>query len=314
MKKKSLQVIAGTANQSLAAKICDYLYLSPAEAEVERFPDGEWNVKLNSDIRDTDVFIIQPTCPPVNDSIMELLLLIDCCRRASAHQITAVIPYFGYARKDRKDEGRVPISAKLVSNMIVSAGAQRVLTLDLHATQIQGFFDIPVDHLYAAPVFIKYFQEKGIKDLTVVSPDVGRTKLARVYAQNLGGELAVVDKVRTGPDQVAAGTVIGDVKGRNVILPDDMISTGGSIVLAANVVMELGAKSVHVCATHGILCGDSIQRLNDAPIQEVVVSDSVPMEGLPAGANIKTLTVARLLGEAIRRIHEGESVSALFET
>ena len=307
-----MQVIAGNACPALADEICEDLTITRTPAKVGRFPDGEIDVRIEANVRGGDVFIIQSTCPPVNDNIMELLILIDAARRASAARITAVIPYFGYARKDRKDEGRVPITAKLVANMLVKAGADRVLTIDLHAAQIQGFFDVPVDHLYAAPVIRRHFENLRIPDLTVVAPDVGSSKMARGYAERLGGDLAIVDKRRISAEHIEVGAVIGDVKDRHVIMVDDMISTAGSITEAARICMDGGAKSVRIAATHGVLCGPARERLAAAPVDEIILTDTIPVD--PTGIdNLTVLTTATLLAEAVIRVHEERSISALFK-
>jgi len=306
-----ISLLAGTSHPALARAISDMLEVSLTRAHVGRFPDGEIDVKIQEDVRGRDVFILQPTCPPVNDALMELMILIDCVRRASASRITAVIPYFGYARKDRKDEGRVPITAKVVANMLTVAGLDRVLTMDLHAAQIQGFFDVPVDHLYAKPVLTDYFRSHDPDRTVVVAPDAGGIKMARAYANTLGVRMAIVDKRRMGPDQVASEHLIGEVEGMDVILVDDMISTGGTICDAARMVDGKGASRVSITATHGLFCEPAIQRLADAPVDQVVVTDSVrPREEFPD--KIKVLSVAPLLSEAIRRIHHAESVSSLF--
>jgi len=309
----SMKVFSGTANRALAERMCEHLNLRLGEANVTRFPDGEVRVKIEEDVRGADVFVLQPTCPPVNDNLMELVLLIDAFKRASAERITAVVPYFGYARQDRKDEGRVPISAKVVSNMIVQAGASRVLALDLHAAQIQGFFDIPVDHLYASPVLSRYFRRLDIKDLVVVAPDVGSSRLARGYAKRLNAGLAIVDKRRVSDRVTEVMNVIGDVKGRGVLLIDDMISTGSSITQAAKTVHDLGAKEVYLAATHALLCGNAMALLDAAPVAAVVVTDTIPLPEAKQRPNLRVLSVARLLGEAILRIHHAESVSRLFQ-
>jgi ribose-phosphate pyrophosphokinase len=309
----SMKVFSGTANRPLAERMCEHLNLRLGEASVSRFPDGEVRVKIEEDVRGADVFVLQPTCPPVNDNLMELVLLIDAFKRASAERITAVVPYFGYARQDRKDEGRVPISAKLVSNMIVQAGASRVLCLDLHAAQIQGFFDIPVDHLYASPVLSRYFRRLDIKDLVVVAPDVGSSRLARGYAKRLNAGLAIVDKRRVSDRVTEVMNVIGDVKGRGVLLIDDMISTGSSITQAAKTVHDLGAKEVYLAATHALLCGNAMALLDAAPVEAIVVTDTIPLPEAKQRPNLRVLSVARLLGEAILRIHHAESVSRLFQ-
>ncbi len=309
-----LKIFTGNANPSLAKKICEHLSIKLGDAYVGRFPDGEIDIKVNEDVRGSDVFLVQPTCAPVNENLVELLIFIDCLRRASASRITAVLPYYGYARKDRKDEGRVPITAKLVANIITEAGADRVLTVDLHAAQIQGFFDIPVDHLLAFPVISKYFAAMNMEDLVVVTPDVGGIKLARNYSKKLGIKMAIVDKRRVGPEETEVGFVIGDVSGKNVVMIDDLIATGGSIAQAANVLKERGAKDIYVGTTHPVFCGAAVQKLAAAPIKEIIVTDTIPLgdkvKGL--GDKIKVLTISALLGDAIKRIHRHESVSSLF--
>jgi ribose-phosphate pyrophosphokinase len=309
--KKGFLVFSGSANTALGSKVCKFLSVDPGKIEVTRFPDGEIDMKILEDVRGADVYVIQPTCPPVNENLMELLILIDCLRRASAERITAVIPYFGYARQDRKAEGRVPISAKLVANIITAAGATRALAIDLHAAQLQGFFDIPMDHLYAAPVLVEYFRQLNIKDLTVVSPDVGGIKMARAYAKRLNADLAIVDKRRSGPTETEVMHVIGDVEGRNVILVDDMISTATSITEAAKHCRKKGAKDIYICGTHAVLAGKAVEKLSKAPVKEVVVTDTIPTVGKEF-PNLKVLSVASLLGEAIRRIHHSESISDMF--
>ncbi|HVR84899.1 MAG TPA: ribose-phosphate pyrophosphokinase [Planctomycetota bacterium] len=309
--KNSLLVFSGNANKALAKKVCDYLSLPLGKIEINRFPDGEIDMKILEDVRGADVYVIQPTCPPVNENLMELLIMVDCLRRASAERITAVIPYFGYARQDRKAEGRVPISAKLVANVITAAGVSRALAVDLHAAQLQGFFDIPMDHLYAAPVLVDYFRRLDLRDLTIVSPDVGGIKMARAYAKRLNADLAIVDKRRSGPTEIEAMHVIGEVKDRNVILVDDMISTATSITEAAKVCRKKGAKDIYICGTHAVLAGKAVEKLQKAPVKEVVVTDTIPLDGKEF-SNLKVLSIANLLGEAIRRIHHSESVSSLF--
>ncbi len=309
-----LQVFTGNANRALAEAVCRRLEIAVGDATVGRFPDGEIEVKINEDVRGRDVFVVQPTCPPVNDSLLELLILVDTLRRASAARVTAVIPYFGYARKDRKDEGRVPITAKLVANLIARSGVDRVVALDLHAPQIQGFFDIPVDHLYASRVFMEHWKQQGMRDIDdgcVVAPDVGGIKQARAYAKLLGINLAIVDKRRVSSDQAVAVHVIGDVDGKRCILVDDMISTAGTITEAARALRANGAREVHVCATHAVFCGPAKERLARAPIDSVVVTDTIPApEDGPSGVTV--LTSGNLLGDAILRIHQGRSVSKLF--
>jgi len=314
MMHNALQVFTGTANRSLAERMCEHLNVRLGNASVTRFPDTEIRVKIEDDVRGADAFVVQSTCPPVNENLMELVLLIDALRRASAERITAVIPYYGYARQDRKDEGRVPISAKLVANMITTAGADRVLCLDLHAAQLQGFFDLPVDHLYASPVLTRYFRRLQIPDLVVVAPDVGSSKLARGYSKRLGAGLAIVDKRRVTDRDTEVLTVIGDVKGKNILLIDDMISTAGSIAAAAKSVHKLGAKEVYLAATHPILCGNAMERLDEAPVRQVVVTDTIPIPEKNARPYLKVLSVARLLGEAVMRIHHAESISRLFDS
>ena len=312
MIESGLTVFAGNSNRALADEICEYLDVPLGDATVKRFPDNEVNVKVNIDVRGTDVFVLQSTSPPVNDHLMELLILVDCLKRSSASRITAVIPYFGYARQDRKDEGRTPISAKLVANLLTSAGVDRVLTVDLHAAQIQGFFDIPVDHLYARKVITKHFRSLSLADPVVVSPDVGGVRLARAYAKRLDASLAVFDKRRVSPDTAEIGFLIGDVQGKTVILADDQISTAGTICEAAKVVREKGARDVYFSATHPVFCGPALERLREVQPRQIVVTNTIPA---PGGADIpgfKQLSVAQLLGEAIRRIHYNKSVSSLF--
>jgi ribose-phosphate pyrophosphokinase len=311
-----LTIISGRAHPDLAKEIADYLGIKLAAIEIGDFPDGEISVKLNQNIRGCDVFIVQPTGPPVNRNIMELLILIDACRRASAARITAVLPYFGYARQDRKDSGRVPITAKLVANLITTAGAQRVLTMDLHAAQIQGFFDVPVDHLFAAPILDEYFQSLKIpgNDVVVVSPDEGSIKRALQHLERLGGNLAIVDKRRSSAMNTQQVNLIGGpIRGKTALIFDDMISTGGSIVGAVNTVKTHGAVDVYVGATHPVLCGPAPARLRESPIRELVVTNSLPISPEQRLPNMKVVSVAPLLGEAIRRIHRHESVSYLFD-
>ena len=308
-----LKVISGSANRPLAEAIARHLGKALGNSSTTRFPDGEMFVKINEDVRGRDIFIVQPTCAPQNDNLMELLLFIDAAHRASAERITAVIPYYGYARQDRKDEGRVPISAKLVANMLQTAGADRILTVHLHAYQVQGFFDIPVDHLLSEPVFVKHFRDVHLKSLTVVSPDVGNVKAARLYAELLGGDLAIIDKERVSGSEVRAGALIGSVKGRTVLMVDDMITSGGTITQAARLLKECGARDIHVAATHPVLCDDAIERLRRSPITSVAVTDTIPLSR--EARKLKTLrqlSLAGLLGEAIRRIHLHQSVSRLF--
>ena len=310
----NLAIFAGTSNPPLAQAIGEYLGIPLGRVKIIGFPDGEQLVKLEEDVRGRDVFIIQSTCAPTNESLMQLLIFIDCARRASAERITAVIPYYGYARQDRKDEGRTPITAKLVANLIVTAGADRVLTMDLHAGQIQGFFDVPVDNLYAEPVLSREFRSRNWADLVVVSPDPGSTRRAGTYAERLGADLAIVDKRRVSGNAVEHGYLIGEVKGKTVLMVDDMITTGGTICGAATVCRQAGAKEVYVGATHAILVGNAIENFSTAPIDEMVVTDTVPVpqDKIDAIGKLKVLSVAMLMGEAIHRIHNDESVSSLF--
>jgi len=310
---EKITLISGTANPALSAAISSELRIPLASAKLERFPDGEFDIKVDTDLRGTDCFVIQPTCPPVNENWAELLLLLDCLRRSSAGRITAVMPYFGYARKDRKDEGRVPISAKVVANTLVQSGADRILALDLHAAQIQGFFDIPVDHLYAKPVLLEAVQRLAIDKPVVVSPDVGGIKMARSYAKALdGADLAIVDKRRISGSQIAVEHVIGEVEGRNVLVVDDMITTGGSMAEAARIVRQHGARKVVVAVTHAVLCGPAVERLDAAPIDRILATDSIPLDG-KRPERLTVVSVSGLLARAIHNIHLNESVSSLFD-
>ncbi len=312
-----LQVFSGRANPKLANDICSSMNIDLAECRFSTFPDGEFHCKIQ-DVRGRDVFIVQPTCPQVNDNVMELLIMIDTCLRASAERITAVIPYYGYARQDRKDEGRVPITAKLVANMITRAGADRVLTMDLHAAQIQGFFDVPVDHLYAGSVLNEHFLSKNIptEDIVIVAPDEGSIKRAVGHAKRIGGELAILDKRRLSAEKIVQENIIGGpVEGKVALLFDDMISTAGSICGAAELVKKKGAKEIHVAATHGVLAGKAVERLKNAPVDSIVVTDSIPISDEKAAQlpNLKILSIAPMMGEAIRRIHQHKSISDIFK-
>ncbi len=307
-----LKVFSGTANPDLAKKICESMKVPLGDMMVTRFSEGEIRIKINEDVRGRDIFIVQPTCPPVNDNVIELLIMIDAFRRASARRITAVMPYYGYARQDRKDQPRVPITAKLMANIITVAGADRLLAMDLHAQQIQGFFDIPVDHLYAYPVIASYVRKKNLKDLTIVSPDVGGIKTARAYAKGLGADLAIVDKRRSGPNEVEAMNLIGEVKGRTILIPDDMIATGGSLVEAVNALVKFGAKDIYACCTHAVLSGKAMENLKNSVLKEVIVTDTIPIPSEKKIDKITILPVAPLLGEAIMRIHNEESITSLF--
>ena len=312
---RELKIFSGQANKDLVSRVCRRLRLEPADITLGKFPDGENYCKVNEDVRGRDVFLVQPTCPPVNDNLIELLIMIDCCKRASAERITAVIPYFGYARQDRKDEGRVPITAKLAANIIARAGADRVLTMDLHAAQIQGFFDVPVDHLYAAPVLNDHFVKNDLTDdrIVVVSPDEGSIKRAVGHKKRLGGNLAIVDKRRASATEVTQNTIIGGpVEGKIAVMFDDMISTAGSICGAAELVHQAGAAEIHIACTHGVLCGDAIEKLQKAPVDSIIVTDTIPIPKEKQLPNMVQLTVAPLLADAIMRIHHDQSISELF--
>jgi ribose-phosphate pyrophosphokinase len=312
-----LKIFSGRSGRELTIDLCDHLDLPIGAAQTELFPDGELIVRVDEDVRGRDCSIVQSTSDPINANLMELLIYIDCLRRASAKRITAVIPYFGYARQDRKDAGRTPITAKLVANLIHAAGADRVLCMDLHAAQIQGFFDIPVDHLSASTVIGEYFMNmrEELGDLTIVSPDVGNAKVANSYAEMLDADLAIIDKRRESGEKIASKNLIGDVDGRTVLMVDDMISTAGTICGAADLVMERGAKRVIAAASHPVLCGLAMDRLAEAPIERIVVTDTIPDRGRldPIRHKLAELTVAPLLGEAIYRIHHDMSISALFQ-
>ena len=309
-----LMIFAGSAHPELADNICKYLKIKLSDALVTRFSEGEIRVKINENVRGRDVFIIQPTSPPPNDTLMELLIMMDALKRASAQRITAVMPYFGYARQDRKDQPRVPITAKLVANLLTTAGANRILTIDLHAGQIQGFFDIPVDHLLAVGVFLEYFQKLNLKDLVVVSPDVGGIKMARAYAKRIGASLAIIDKRRESPEKTEAIHILGDVEGKNAIIVDDLIATGSSLFEAAKSLKQANAQTIYAAITHGVLSGPAIKDLNKwEDLEELVITDSIPLDKSRQCPRIKVLSVAGLLGEAIARIHKEESVSCLFD-
>jgi ribose-phosphate pyrophosphokinase len=310
---EKITLIAGNAHPMLAQEISRHLSIPLAAAHVGRFPDGEIDIKVNDDLRGSDCFVLQPTCPPVQENWVEMLLLLDTLRRASAGRITAVMPYYGYARKDRKDEGRVPISAKVVANTLIGCGADRLLSLDMHAAQIQGFFDIPVDHLYAKPALLSAVRRLGIDQPVVVSPDVGGIKMARSYAKSLdNADLAIVDKRRISGSQIAVEHIIGDVEGRNVIIVDDMISTGGSMAEAARVCRKYGAKHVVIAVTHAVLVGPAVERLDAAPIDKILITDSIPPRPKQP-RNMEVVSVAPLLARAIMNIHRNESVSSLFQ-
>ena len=308
-----LKLFSGNANRPLAEEIARHLRMSLGDADVSRFSDGEVYVQINENVRGQDVFVVQPTCPPVNDHLMELLVMIDALKRASARRITAVLPYYGYGRQDRKVMPRVPITAKLVADLITTAGCQRVLAVDLHAGQIQGFFDIPVDHLFAAPpVIVDYLAKKDLKDPVLVSPDAGGVERARAIAKRLNAGLAIIDKRRDGPNVAVFMNLIGDVKDKDVVVIDDMIDTAGTLIQAVEAVKREGARRVLAGAVHGVLSGPAIKRIQDSALEEVVITNSVPLPPEKANSKIHVLSVAPLLAEAIRRIHDEESVSTLF--
>jgi ribose-phosphate pyrophosphokinase len=308
-----LKVFAGSAHPQLAREIADFLGIPPGQARLRRFPDSEVSFQIDENIRGTDVFIVQPTCNPVDQHLMEMLVMVDAFRRSSAARITVVVPYYGYARQDRKDKPRVPISAKLVANLISAAGANRVLTMDLHKAQIQGFFDIPVDHLFSAPVIVEYCARLRYPNLTIVSPDAGGAERARAYAKRLDAELAVVDKRRTEDGTAEVMNVIGDVRGRACILQDDIIDTAGTIQKAATALKDAGAERVLACAVHGVLSGPAIERIEKSPLDQLIVTNTIPLSAEAQQCKkIVVLSVARLLGQAIRNIHEETSVSSLF--
>ncbi len=310
---KELKVFSGTANLALAKEICRHLGVSLGEATVSSFSDGEIRVRIEENVRGADVFLVQSCCDPVNTSIMQLLIMIDALKRSSAYRITAVIPYFGYARQDRKDQPRVPISAKLMADLITTAGADRVLTMDLHAGQIQGFFNIPVDHLYATPVLLDYINKQEFRDLVVVSPDAGGVERARAFAKRLSAQLAIIDKRREGANNAHVMNIVGEVEGRSALLLDDMIDTGGTIVQGAQACADQGARIVWAGCTHPVLSGPALERLQNSCLTEVVVTNTIPLNGKEQRCpKLRVLSVAPLLGEAITRIHEEESVSSLF--
>lgn len=309
-----LAVFSGNAHPELAKNICKYLKVKLADASVDRFSEGEIRVKINENVRGKDVFVVQPTSPPPNDNLMELLIMIDALKRASSHRITAVMPYFGYARQDRKDQPRVPITAKLVANLLTVAGSNRILTMDLHAGQIQGFFDIPVDHLFAVGIFVDYFSKSNNRNLVVVSPDVGSIKMARAYAKRLSGSLAIIDKRRISPDKAEVMHILGDVEGKDAIIVDDLIATGSSLIEAADTLKKAKAKSIQAAISHGVLSGPAIERIDKCKsLEKLFITDSIPLEADKEHPKIKVLSVADLLGEAIKRIHNEESVSSLFD-
>jgi ribose-phosphate pyrophosphokinase len=307
-----VKIFSGNSNRSLANKICENIGIPLGNCAVTAFPDGESFVKINENVRGEDVFLVQSSCPPTNHHLMELFIMMDAFRRASASRITAVMPFYGYARQDRKDQPRVPITAKLVANLLVASGASRVLTLDLHAQQIQGFFDIPVDHLYASPVTFEYLKKKNIPDLVVVSPDVGGLKMANAYANMLGADLAIVAKRRKSATEVEADAIIGKIDGKNALIVDDLTETAGTVVQAAEILKNGGAKSVIACISHALLNDLGIERLQKSCLDELITTDTIPRPAIE-GVHITTLSVAGLLAEAIKRIHNNSSVNSLFE-
>ena len=306
-------VFSGTANRKLSEKIAKSLKVKLGKLTVSRFSDGEIGVKVHENVRGKDVFVIQPTCPPVNENLIELLIVLDALRRASASRITAVIPYFGYARQDRKDQPRVPITAKLVANILYGAGASRVLTLELHAGQIQGFFDIPVDHLYGINTIVDYFNKTKTNNLVIVSPDVGGIKMARAYAKRFRAGLAIVDKRRNTPESTEVMNILGEVKDKNVIIVDDIVATGSSLAEAARALKRAGAKKIFAAITHGILSNDAVGKINKSCIDSLIITDSIPLDENKKSKKVKIVSVGSLFAEAIRRIHFEKSISVLFD-
>ena len=310
---KEILVFSGNANPELAKRICSYLKVPLGNAQVDRFNDGEIRIRIAEDVRGRDVFVVQPTCNPVNDNLMELLILTDAIRRSSARRITAVMPYYGYSRQDRKDRPRVPITAKLVANLITVAGANRVLTMDLHAGQIQGFFDIPLDNLFAVNTFMRYFEKMHLPNLVVVSPDVGGMKMARAYAKKFKAGLAVVDKRRINDKEAEVMNIMGEVRGKNVCLIDDLVATAGTLVEAVAALKNAGAKKIFAAATHAVLSGPAIERIENSALEELIVTDTIPIPKEKMIPRIKVLSVGPLLGQAIERIHYEKSISTLFD-
>lgn len=308
-----LKIFSGRAHPGLAAEICAYLAVAPGRLTLFNFSDGENSCQIDENVRGADVFIVQPTCTPVNDTLMELLILLDAFKRSSATRVTAVIPYYGYARQDRKDRPRVPITSKLVADLLTAAGADRILTMDLHAAQIQGFFNIPVDHLFAAPVILDAVRKMEIPDLMIVSPDVGGVERARAFAKRLGASLAIVDKRRTGKNETEVLNVIGEVDGRSVLILDDIIDTAGTLIKGAEALKSFGAKEIFAAGIHPVLSGPAIERINASELKSVFVSNTIPVDAASARCpRLRSFSVAPLLGEAIQRIHDGASVSSLF--
>lgn len=309
---ENLKIFSGRANVQLTKRITQYLGINLGKMRISSFSDGETYVKVDEDIRGRDVFLVQPTHPPVNENLMELLIMIDACQRASAKRITAVVPYYGYARQDRKDKPRVPITSKLVANLITTAGADRVLTVDLHVDQIQGFFDIKVDHLFATPVIVNYFRRKNLDNLMVLSPDVGGLRRARAYARVLRVPLAIVDKRRSIANEAEVIHIVGEVKGKQVLIVDDIVDTGGTLLAAADILLENGVDTVYAACTHPVLSGNTLQRLQESHLEEIVVTDTINLDLKENMDKVKVLSVAPLLGEAVKRIHQNRSVSSLF--
>jgi len=313
MESQGIAIFSGSSNPSLSQKICSYLDLPLGRAKVGTFSDGEIQIEINDNVRGKDVFIIQSTCRPVNDNLVQLLLMIDAFKRSSAKRITAVIPYYGYARQDKKVAPRVPISAKLVADMLTIAGANRIITMDLHAGQIQGFFNIPVDNLFAAPVLIEYIRQQFHNDLAIVSPDAGGVERARAYSKRLNAHLAIIDKRRSAPNQAKAMAVIGDVEGKVAVILDDMADTAGTLTEAVEGLFKAGAKEIHACCAHPVLSGPAMERIVDSKLKTLVVTDTIPLSAEAAGCGkIKVLSIAGLVGEAIVRSYRGDSVTSLF--
>jgi ribose-phosphate pyrophosphokinase len=307
-----MKIFSRTSNPGLTREICDCLGEPLCDAAISRFSDGEIMFRINENIRGRDVFVVQSTCPPVNDNLVELLIMVDALRRASAHRITTILPYYGYGRQDRKAEPRVPITAKLVANLLTTAGVSRVLCTDLHAGQIQGYFDIPVDNLFAAPVILEYLRSRKLHSPVIISPDAGGVERARAFAKRLNASLAIIDKRRTSPNVAELMNIIGNVEGREAIILDDMIDTAGTLIQAANAVKKKGAVRVMAAATHAVLSGKARERIRDSALEEVVVTNSIPLNGSDDTGKLTVLSLAGLLGESIRRIHENSSVSSLF--
>jgi len=310
---KNIKILSGNSNIPLAEKICTGLNIPLGRAHVKKFSDGEIQVEIEENVRGMDVFVVQSTCTPVNAYLMELLIMMDAIKRASAERITAVLPYYGYARQDRKVAPRVPITAKLVADLITTAGANRLLTIDLHAGQIQGFFNIPVDHLYAAPVMMDFIKQEYVNDLVIVSPDAGGVERARAFGKRLGASLAIIDKRRSQPNESTVMNIIGDIKGKTALLLDDMVDTAGTLTQAADALVKAGAKKVAACCTHAVLSGHALEKINQSALEKMVVSDTIPIK--PEAQSCKkivVLSIASLLGEAIKRIHNNDSVSSLF--